>query len=222
MIDSPSDPSPAARKGRSSSISGTIQPINSSNAPYLSTTPHDPSSNMTAVAVTVAATHRARRASATEKVLEQLRSRSDLQKSGNVAANPVSTPRTSWIHFQQKEETPSVAAATTSQNIPQGTHSRRHSIVTPIGPPPSPVTAKSIALPPVIAVRPRPTWSTSAPQLSTPPFPPELLVLLDGEHHTDELSVRFEAGWPELEAWLVAAGGGSGDGDFGRVCIIYR
>jgi hypothetical protein len=225
-IDPPADPYTATKKGRSHSISGTIQSMNSPNAPYLSMTPHDPSSDMTAVAVTVAATHRARRASAAEKVLEQLRSRSDIQKSGNVAsssANPVSTPRTSWIHFQQKEETPSVVAATASQNILKGTQSR--SIVTPIGPPPSPVTAKPIALPPAVGIRPRPTWSMSPSQLtgvSTPLFPLELLALLDGEHHTDELSVRFEAGWPLLEAWLVAAGGGSGDGDFGRVCIIYR
>lgn len=70
-------------------------------------------------------------------------------------------------------------------------------------------------------------------------YPPELLPLLDGEHHTDELAVRFEVGWPVLEGWLVAAGGGrvsgaddddwNGEGgeegrdvDFGRVCIIYR
>jgi hypothetical protein len=54
------------------------------------------------------------------------------------------------------------------------------------------------------------------------PYPPDLLPLLDGEHHTDELSTRFEAGWPLLEQWLVAAGGGKGDGDFGRVSIVYR
>jgi len=57
---------------------------------------------------------------------------------------------------------------------------------------------------------------------STPPVPLELLPLLDGEHHTDELATRFETGWPLLEQWLVTAGGGKGDGDFGRVSIIYR
>lgn len=46
--------------------------------------------------------------------------------------------------------------------------------------------------------------------------------MLDGEHHADELSTEFEAGWPLLERWLTEAGGGSGDGDFGRVAIIYR
>ncbi|KNZ78400.1 Nitrogen permease regulator 2 like protein [Termitomyces sp. J132] len=54
------------------------------------------------------------------------------------------------------------------------------------------------------------------------PYPSDFLTLLDGEHHTDELAVRFEAGWPLLEQWLVHAGGGAGDGDFGKVCIIYR
>jgi len=56
--------------------------------------------------------------------------------------------------------------------------------------------------------------------LHTPP--PELMPLLDGEHHSDELATRFEAGWPQLQQWLVAIGGGKGNGDFGRVVIIYR
>lgn len=54
------------------------------------------------------------------------------------------------------------------------------------------------------------------------PFPPALISLLDGEHHTDELCVRFNVGWPMLERWLAMAGGGEGNGDFGNVCIIYR
>jgi hypothetical protein len=57
---------------------------------------------------------------------------------------------------------------------------------------------------------------------STASVPLGLLPLLDGEHHTDELATRFETGWPLLEQWLIAAGGGKGDGDFGRVLIIYR
>lgn len=52
--------------------------------------------------------------------------------------------------------------------------------------------------------------------------PPELVPLLDGEHHTDDLCARFEVGWSILEQWLVAIGGGKGDGDYGRVTIIYR
>lgn len=58
--------------------------------------------------------------------------------------------------------------------------------------------------------------------LSVPAPPPELASLLDGEHHTDELSTRFEAGWPLLQQWLAVIGGGRGDGDLGRVSIIYR
>ena len=54
-----------------------------------------------------------------------------------------------------------------------------------------------------------------------PAYPPALLPLLDGEHHTDELCTRFEAGLPVLEQWLRIAGGG-GDEDFGSVAIIYR
>jgi hypothetical protein len=46
--------------------------------------------------------------------------------------------------------------------------------------------------------------------------------MLDGEHHTDELAAKFEAGWPILQKWLVAIGGGAEDGDFGRVVMIYR
>ena len=58
--------------------------------------------------------------------------------------------------------------------------------------------------------------------LPAPVYPPEIVALLDGEHHTDELASRFEAGWSLLEKWLVAVGEGKGDGDFGKVCIIYR
>lgn len=52
--------------------------------------------------------------------------------------------------------------------------------------------------------------------------PSELPQLLDGGHHTDELATKFEAGWPMLQKWLVAIGGGSEDGDFGRVVMVYR
>lgn len=65
----------------------------------------------------------------------------------------------------------------------------------------------------------------SSGPMNAPP-PPELLPLLDGDHHTDELCTRFEVGWPQLQQWLVTIGGGKGDGDgggdLGRVSIIYR
>jgi nitrogen permease regulator 2-like protein len=63
-----------------------------------------------------------------------------------------------------------------------------------------------------------------APVLVSQPlaYPPALVSLLDGEHHTDELCCCFEVGWPTLERWLTAIGEGSGDGDFGKVLMIYR
>ena len=88
-------------------------------------------------------------------------------------------------------------------------------------------------------VRPRISRSPSSPAIKTQAngaapaptpvlvsqplaYPPALVPLLDGEHHTDELCSRFEVGWPTLERWLIAVGRGSGDGDFGKVLIIYR
>ncbi|KAI6132117.1 nitrogen permease regulator 2-domain-containing protein [Pisolithus croceorrhizus] len=66
---------------------------------------------------------------------------------------------------------------------------------------------------------------TATQQTYTPCFnppPPELTPMLNGEHHTDELSTHFEVGWPLLEQWLTAIGGGMGNGDFGGVVMIYR
>lgn len=179
---------------------------------------------------------RARRASAAEKVLEQLRSR-DIQKGG---VN--SSPRTSWLHYPKDDNTPTATPVATtipaimktqeSPTRPIGnahpighSASRRQSLISPPNPPPSPVLSKAALTP----ARPRLSRSPSVPQLNnasqqlpTPPFPPELLLLLDGEHHTDDLGVRFEVGWPVLEKWLIAAGGGQGDGDYGRVSLICR
>ncbi|KAF8577354.1 NPR2-domain-containing protein [Ramaria rubella] len=53
-------------------------------------------------------------------------------------------------------------------------------------------------------------------------YPLDLATFLDGTHHTDELATRFETGWPVLEKWLIALGAGQGNGDFGRVVIVYR
>ena len=74
--------------------------------------------------------------------------------------------------------------------------------------------------------RPRPSRSPSVPlaalQAPGPPYPPDLLQYLVGEHHTDEICTIFEVGWPVLEMWLYIAGGGTEDGDFGRIVMIYR
>ncbi|KAG6814500.1 hypothetical protein H0H92_000025 [Tricholoma furcatifolium] len=169
----------------------------------------------------ISATHRARRASAAEKVLEQLRSRSDLQKP---TTSLVGSPRAAWAYHHENVSTP------TAQDLSQGSRrpeSRRQSLITPANPPPpSPVVQKSgLATTNPTRMHSRQSWNQNAPQLGAlgmRPIPAEFLTLLDGEHHTDELAVRFEAGWPLIEQWLVLAGGGAGDGDFGRVCIIYR
>ncbi|PPQ63085.1 hypothetical protein CVT24_005940 [Panaeolus cyanescens] len=186
------------------------------------------------------ASQRARRASAAERVLEQLRSR-DLQRSGSTT---LSSPRNSWIRFQDTSQSSTgptnggygpeaPPSLTVNQNSPtkplQSTRpeGRRHSLITPIVPPPSPVVQKANLTPSRAG---RPSRSPSSAQLShlytsqtnQPAVPPELIALLDGDHHTDELSVKFEAAWPLLEQWLLTIGGGQGDGDYGRVSMICR
>jgi len=213
------------------------------------------------------ATHRARRASAAEKVLEQLHSK-HLAKSGSVSSNP----RSPWINYQGSGFLPATAAPATgtsstaslfgsshidaptsatpiaissrtladspskstnaNANIAKNNNrpdSRRQSLISPPGPPSSPVLGKA-SLVPSRPTRPVRSPSMSQPSesnlndgISIPPaILPQLLPLLDGDHHTDEISVKFEVGWPLLEQWLVILGGGSGNGDFGRVQIIYR
>jgi hypothetical protein len=77
---------------------------------------------------------------------------------------------------------------------------------------------------PVVKTQTNGVAPSSTPVLVSQPlaYPPLLVPLLDGEHHTDELCCRFQVGWPTLERWLVAVGEGSGDGDYGKVLIIYR
>ena len=53
-------------------------------------------------------------------------------------------------------------------------------------------------------------------------YPPELVQLLDGEHHSDELCTRFEVGWPLLERWLELIGGGEVGSEEAKVVVIYR
>ena len=176
--------------------------------------------------VPLSATTRARRASAAEKVLEQLRNRGDLQKP---MASIVGSPRTAWGHYHECVTTPTFPAAMMTQDGHGSRRpgSRRQSLITPIGPPPSPVVPK-VGLPTShpTGLRSRLSWNQNTSSQSglsgMQPYPLDFLTLLDGEHHTDELAVRFEAGWSVLEQWLVHAGGGTGDGDFGKVCIIYR
>ncbi|TFK42397.1 nitrogen permease regulator 2-domain-containing protein [Crucibulum laeve] len=248
---SPSDGMPldgsATFRGRTSSLIGPalspdLAAVGLSDSPLSST-----------AAVNISATHRPRKMSAAEKILEQLRSR-DIQKFGGSTA---SSPRTSWIHYQQKDDgtaqnqavltTPggtatnavySPATASAVQDSPTRTagrsESRRQSLIAPSGPPPSPVASKATLNHLTTPSRPRVSRSPSAPHIqqlrgtistqmqSTHPFPAALVPLLDGDHHTDDIAVRFEAGWPLLEKWLTAIGEGDGNGDYGRVVIIYR
>jgi hypothetical protein len=186
----------------------------------------DPPSMSTAN-VAISATHRARRASAAEKVLEQLRSRDGI-KSG-----ALTSPRTSWIHFQHKDDHASISKTgshTTPDSLTQPTQesptkaalgrseSRRHSLISPAVPPPSPV------IPKVALIPSRPTRSplTAPRHAAQGPYPQNLIAALDGEHHTDELGVMFGAPWSLLERWLIAAGQGEGNGDYGRIVILYK
>lgn len=159
-----------------------------------------------------------RKSSAAERILEKLQ----LQPRGGIAS-----PNTSPMKSARDDNNTMIYPRTA---VPD---TRRHSAATFLnlanaqnsGTSTSPLTA-----------RPRFSRSPSAPSVplmqasnsqgsvatSTVSVPPELLPLLDGEHHTDELATRFEIGWPLLEQWLITAGGGKGDGDFGRVLIIYR
>jgi len=168
-----------------------------------------------------------RRISAAEKVLEQLRFKT-LQRSGShiiVGSQPTSTFAEEANTYERSIGRPRV-----------NSDGRRHSTYQQ-----SEVSSKdgqSLGYGPsfgsITAGRPRLSRSPSAPmvpQIHTSfsqgsgqalNVPPELITLLDGEHHTDELSTRFEAGWPLLQQWLATIGGGRGEGEFGRVSIIYR
>ncbi|KLO11895.1 NPR2-domain-containing protein [Schizopora paradoxa] len=191
-----------------------------------------------------------RRGSHAEKYLEQFRKEIDAAKSGGAMAGQrdstsgmVSTsPRTTRFvrpHHQQVQ-----AAAQDSIDGVMG--GRRYSLQQPMvtqihtagGLQPSnslsgPFNSSSgdllenasgLATP----TRPRLSRSPSAQTIGVSQgqqslqVPPGLKDLLDGTRHSDELGVQFEAGWPLLEKYLVAIGGGRGDGDFGRVEIIYR
>lgn len=71
--------------------------------------------------------------------------------------------------------------------------------------------------------RPRFSRSPTAPASIPAPHlrpPQELIPLLNGENHTDELCSRFHVGWPTLEEWLNVIGGASGE--HGRILIVLR
>ncbi|KAF7323074.1 hypothetical protein HMN09_00087500 [Mycena chlorophos] len=252
----PNPPEPSSGRTRMNSLSSYVpSPITGSrdlamlrgrtpqNTPIIpALSPDFVSPPSPATVVTTATPNRPRRASAAEKILEQLRSR-DIQKSGGSVNG--GTPRPSWLHYTNESElstTPIRAeqqpgsvpsAITTPLTRPGGSESRRQSLSgLPLNPPPSPVLPKA-TISTVVGTTSRPQSTLMSPSVpvsaraseswaSSIPYPKELPALLDGEHHTDELAVQFEAGWPLLERWLAAIGGGEGPGDLGRVVIIYR
>lgn len=172
-----------------------------------------------------------RRASAAEKVLEQLRFKT-LQRSGSnitVGNQPslTSLEEINTVHERSVGRPRVNSDGRRLSMYQQSEVSSKDGRSLGYGP----------SVGPISTGRPRLSRSPSAPMVpqihtsfsqgsgqllnaATPPL--ELVSLLDGEHHTDELSTRFEAGWPLLQQWLAAIGGGRGDGDFGKVSIIYR
>jgi len=193
-----------------------------------------------------------RRASQAEKYLEQFRKEIDAAKGGGGAAHRdsvsamVSTsPRTSRFARQHHHQTP-IQTSVAHESLDGTTAARRYSLQQPMitsvhatgGMQPSTSlgglfntssgdlleNASGLSTP----TRPRLSRSPSAQTLGasqnqqTLQVPPGLKDLLDGTRHSDELGVQFEAGWPLLEKYLVAIGAGKGDGDFGRVEVIYR
>lgn len=298
--------------------------------------------NHTQLPPTSTSVYRARRASAAEKVLEQLRNRDKAAAQQQQLAAGYASPKTSWIPFQSRDSdlfshslepssstsphnhlqtggghvtsgsvtpthtvdgllTPTLTAkshhslATTGASVgtgavmgigpgaalvsglqfppPQGSPSRptftlgsggvsntgiarhtdnRQSLIN-IAPPPSPVLPKAtLTMPP----RPKISRSPSAQQVgqiqgiapggsygqgtsmsqgsasqsgqgklaasSGLQYPSELIQLLDGEHHSDELCTKFEVGWPLLERWLELIGGGEIGSEEAKVVVIFR
>ena len=173
-----------------------------------------------------------RRTSAAEKVLEQLRFKT-LQKSGpniTVGNQPslacpeeVSTTRERPVVGRPRVNSDGRHQSVYQQSEVSSKDGRSLGYGPSVGPISTgrPRISRSPSAPLVPQIHT--SFSQGSGQLfnaSAPP--PDLISLLDGEHHTDELSTRFEAGWPLLQQWLAVIGGGRGDGDFGKVSIIYR
>lgn len=172
-----------------------------------------------------------RRASAAETSLEQLRSR-DLQKTGDRPTtrlgilnrpgrtNSTATAKEAPRHVQLNASLPVIAHGPVSSS-PQFSNLRMSPDA--LGATDSLESEHSSG---GRSTRPRLTRSPSAPAIHPPhtaaPFPPDLIPMLDGEHHTDEICTRFNVGWPLVEQWLVIAGGGKGNSDYGNVIIIHR
>ncbi|KAF9246297.1 nitrogen permease regulator 2-domain-containing protein [Melanogaster broomeanus] len=171
-----------------------------------------------------------RRTSAAEKVLEQLRFKT-LNRSGSnltIRGQPSTSPERTSATYERPLGRARVNSDVRRHSMFQQSQvSGRDGGSSVYGPSIGPVSTggSRLSRSPSSSIAPQihTTFSQGSGQLSTVSAPPpELILLLDGEHHTDELSTRFEAGWPLLQQWLAAIGGGKGDGDFGRVSVICR
>ncbi|KAJ3796946.1 nitrogen permease regulator 2-domain-containing protein [Lentinula aff. detonsa] len=187
---------------------------------------------------------RPRRPSAAERILESVRNR-DQNLTRSPASPRTSWIRYPPEPSSASTVVPGImaTASTPKDNLNTSTQihnsrmesgsARRQSLIPPLTatnvPPNSPNFSRLVLN---SAPRPRIDRSPSAPiprtyngmgvkSVSAPvplAYPTDLLQLLDGEHHTDELAVKFEAGWPLLEDWLTRIG----EGHNGKVLIIYR
>ncbi|THH12518.1 hypothetical protein EW146_g7616 [Bondarzewia mesenterica] len=229
---SPSPPSPSNRR-RSTSLTTPIVPP---NAPLVSSQARsrrrtsDTSAALISVTSDPPALVRGSSTSAAEQSLEQLQIRNNSRQPTPSSPHLGTAPLTSRAARGHKSRGPGA----------EGSEGRRRSVVSPVfqfevsqvltitnnGSPERRLNSFA-----TLPVRPRLSRSPSSPAIGTQQqsavplpvtYPPELVPLLDGEHHTDELCTRFEVGWPTMEEWLVAIGEGKGDGDFGKVLIIYR
>ncbi|KAJ8078899.1 Nitrogen permease regulator 2 [Marasmius tenuissimus] len=188
---------------------------------------------------------RTRRSSAAERILEHLRSRDIAigtsprslrtygpSNGGPSSSSPLNSNPIPSHHTPQQSPAGTKPSFVAVVGVKDSENRNQSLLLHPTSPHPASPTVKKVSLAP--PPRPRISRSPSAPvvrtingvlnpvPLTASPYPPELVELLDGEHHTDELGVRFQAGWPLLEQWLIAIGEGEGNGNFGRVCIIYR
>ncbi|KAJ3965968.1 nitrogen permease regulator 2-domain-containing protein, partial [Lentinula raphanica] len=229
-------------------VTHTPIPATSLSPDQATSAPSTPRGNFNPATISVTDTNRPhtrpRQPSAAERILESVRNRD--QNFIRSPASPrtswlYSPPESAATVVPGITATASTPRDSDNLNTPMADHrldpvaavSRRQSLIAPITPtnvPPNSPNISRLVLNP--APRPRIERSPSAPITrgynvmggkSVPApvplaYPTDLLKLLDGEHHTDELAVRFEAGWPLLDDWLTRIG----EGHKGRVLIIYR
>lgn len=243
---SPSPPSPSNRK-RSTSLSTPLHytevvPANSLN-PRISRRRISDASPASVTSDPLISPARILPVRGAEQSLEQLQTRNNINISINSTLKGARQSTPSGPFPGQTTGSPRTTQRYRSRGAGAEVHDgRRPSLVSPTSPyenspgyapvPNNGSPERRIGVFATMPSRPRLSRSPSSPAVATRPpvitpplpvtYPPELASLLDGEHHTDELCAKFEVGWPMMEQWLIALGAGKGDGDFGKVLIIYR